>query len=190
VFRIAGPAATPPRHGCCSASGSPASSAQTAGAATTTSIPAGGSSAGAHLLRDFTAHSEGLSEQKAFGTDGLQTAHELFNAWDAYQHDGDRTRLQAQTAPLQAKLRAMLEHAARKSPRTKYHRVFAKNLLNRWPALSGPSPTATGSSRPTTTPNAACAAPRIVWTAKPSGSGRSADCGAEGDRCIPMPTCG
>ena len=29
----------------------------------------------------------------------------------------------------------MLEHAARKSPRTKYHRVFAKNLLNRWPAL-------------------------------------------------------
>ena len=29
----------------------------------------------------------------------------------------------------------MLEHAARKSPRTKYHRAFAKNLLNRWPAL-------------------------------------------------------
>jgi transposase len=29
----------------------------------------------------------------------------------------------------------MLEHAARKSPRTKYHRQFAKNLLNRWPAL-------------------------------------------------------
>src|SRR5207245_3212539 len=34
------------------------------------------------------------------------------------------------------KLRALLEHAARKSPRTKYHRQFAKNLLNRWPALS------------------------------------------------------
>jgi hypothetical protein len=30
----------------------------------------------------------------------------------------------------------MLEHAARKSARTKYHRQFAKNLLNRWPALS------------------------------------------------------
>ena len=29
----------------------------------------------------------------------------------------------------------MLEHAARNSPRTKYHRVFAKNLLKRWPAL-------------------------------------------------------
>jgi len=29
----------------------------------------------------------------------------------------------------------MLEHAARKSPRTKYHRQFANNLLKRWPAL-------------------------------------------------------
>ena len=29
----------------------------------------------------------------------------------------------------------LLEHAARKSPRTKYHRQFAKNLLKRWPAL-------------------------------------------------------
>ena len=89
----------------------------------------------AHLLRDFTAHSEGMGEQQRFGSDGLQVAHDLFDAWDAYQHDGDRARLQAQTAPLQAKLRALLEHAARKSPRTKYHRVFAKNLLNRWPAL-------------------------------------------------------
>jgi transposase len=89
----------------------------------------------AHLLRDFTAHSEGMGDQQQFGNDGLQIAHDLFNAWDAYQQDGDRARLRAQTAPLQAKLRAMLEHAARKSPRTKYHRVFAKNLLNRWPAL-------------------------------------------------------
>jgi transposase len=76
-----------------------------------------------------------MGEQQRFGNDGLQIAHELFNAWDAYQQDGDQARLQAQTAPLQAKLRALLEHAARKSPRTKYHRVFAKNLLNRWPAL-------------------------------------------------------
>ena len=89
----------------------------------------------AHLLRDFTAHSEGIGEQQRFGDDGLQIAHEVFAAWDAYQHDGDQARLQTQTAPLEAKLRALLEHAARKSPRTKYHRVFAKNLLNRWPAL-------------------------------------------------------
>jgi len=89
----------------------------------------------AHLLRDFTAHSEGMAEQKQFGNAGLRIAHDLFAAWDSYQQDGDRARLQAQTAPLQNKLRTMLEHAARKSPRTKYHRQFAKNLLNRWPAL-------------------------------------------------------
>ncbi|MCA1679906.1 MAG: IS66 family transposase [Actinobacteria bacterium] len=89
----------------------------------------------AHLLRDFTAHSEGLAEQKRFGSDGVQIARDLFAAWDSYQADGDRARLQARTAPLQDKLRKLLEHAARKSPRTKYHRLFAKNLLNRWPAL-------------------------------------------------------
>jgi transposase len=89
----------------------------------------------AHLLRDFTAHSEGMADQEEFGYGGLVIAHDLFAAWDSYQQDGDRARLQAQTAPLQDKLRTMLEHAARKSPRTKYHRQFAKNLLNRWPAL-------------------------------------------------------
>ena len=89
----------------------------------------------AHLLRDFTAHSEGMGEQKRFGNDCLQIAHDLVNAWAAYQHDHDQARLQAQTAPLQTKLHATLEHATRKSPRTKYHRAFANNLLNRWPAL-------------------------------------------------------
>ncbi len=89
----------------------------------------------AHLVRDFTAHSEGMADQEKFGYGGLVIAHDLFAAWDSFQQDGDRARLQAQTAPLQDKLRKMLEHAARKSPRTKYHRQFAKNLLNRWPAL-------------------------------------------------------
>jgi transposase len=89
----------------------------------------------AHLLRDFTAHSEGMAEQKQFGDAGLRIARDLFAAWNDYQADGDRNRLQAQTAPLQARLRKLLEHAARKSPRTRYHRQFAKNLLKRWPAL-------------------------------------------------------
>jgi transposase len=89
----------------------------------------------AHLLRDFTAHSEGMAEQKQFGHDGLQVAHGLFAAWDAYQQDADRARLQTQIAPLQDRLLTLLEHAARKSPRTKYHRQFARNLLSRWPAL-------------------------------------------------------
>src|ERR687892_2475125 len=89
----------------------------------------------AHLLRDFTAHSEGLSEQHDFGCAGLALAHDLLAAWDVYQADNDRARLQAQIAPLQAKLLTLLEHAARKSTRTKYHRDFARNLLKRWPAL-------------------------------------------------------
>jgi len=89
----------------------------------------------AHLLRDFTAHSEGMGEQKTFGDDGLRIAHDLFTAWRAYQQDGDRARLQTQIALLQAKVRALLEHAARKSTKTKYHRPFAKSLLKRWPAL-------------------------------------------------------
>jgi transposase len=89
----------------------------------------------AHLLRDFTAHSEGMAEQQRFGSEGVQIARELFAAWNSYQDDADRTRLQAQIAPLQEQLRTLLEHAARKSPKTKYHRQFAKNLLKRWPAL-------------------------------------------------------
>jgi len=89
----------------------------------------------AHLLRDFTAHSEGMAEQKTFGEEGLHIARDLFAAWNDYQQDGDRARLQAQIAPLQDKLRALLERAARKSTRTKYHRDFARNLLKRWPGL-------------------------------------------------------
>ncbi|MCA1700085.1 MAG: IS66 family transposase [Actinobacteria bacterium] len=89
----------------------------------------------AHLARDFTAHSEGMGEQQLFGCDGLQLAHALFAAWDSYQQGGDRDRLRATIAPLQDTLRALLEQAARKSPRTKYHRLFAKNLLKRWSAL-------------------------------------------------------
>ncbi|HUK44043.1 MAG TPA: IS66 family transposase [Gaiellaceae bacterium] len=89
----------------------------------------------AHLLRDFTAHSEGLSEQREFGNAGLVVAHNLFDAWEQFQHDDDQAALQTTIAPLQTKLRTELERASRKSPRTKYHRQFARNLLKRWPAL-------------------------------------------------------
>jgi transposase len=89
----------------------------------------------AHLLRDFTAHSEGLGEQHDFGSAGLAIANDLFEAWQQFQQDGDRARLQARIAPLQTKLLTELEHASRKSPRTKYHRQFARNLLKRWPGL-------------------------------------------------------
>ncbi len=89
----------------------------------------------AHLLRDFTAHSEGMAEQAELGNAGLAVTHDLFDAWRHFQHDADRAALQARIAPLQTKLRTELERASRKSPRTKYHRQFARNLLKRWPAL-------------------------------------------------------
>jgi hypothetical protein len=89
----------------------------------------------AHLARDFTAHSEGLGAQRQFGEAGLQIAKRLFLAWDDYRTDGDRERLAERIASLKEALRGLLEEAARKSPRNRHHRTFAKNLLKRWPAL-------------------------------------------------------
>jgi transposase len=37
--------------------------------------------------------------------------------------------------PVQSQLRTLLERAGRKSTRTRFHRVFANNLLKIWPAL-------------------------------------------------------
>jgi len=89
----------------------------------------------AHLVRDFTAHSEGIAEQKEFGEAGLAITAGVFAAWNAYRQDGERTRLRERIGPLQDELKALLERAARKSTKTKYHRQFANNLLKRWPAL-------------------------------------------------------
>jgi transposase len=89
----------------------------------------------AHLVRDFTAHSEGLAAQKQFGQAGLEIAGRLFAAWDAYRREGDRAHLLDQIEPLKHELKTLLERAARKSTKTKYHRLFAANLLKRWPAL-------------------------------------------------------
>jgi transposase len=88
-----------------------------------------------HLVRDFTAHSEGLAAQKAFGEAGLAIAGRLFHAWDEYRHHSDRARLRERIDPLKDELRTLLELAARKSTKTKYHRQFARNLLKRWPGL-------------------------------------------------------
>jgi len=89
----------------------------------------------AHLVRDLTAHSEGLGAQKQFGAAGLAISRRLFEAWGEFREDGDRVLLLERIAPLQEELRALLEEAARKSARNRRHRTFAKNLLKRWPAL-------------------------------------------------------
>lgn len=88
-----------------------------------------------HIKRDFFKHSEGLAEQKEFGTAGLQLTKRLFKAWHRFEEHQDRARLIADMAPIQDELRKLLEHAARNSKRTRLHRRFADNLLKIWPAL-------------------------------------------------------
>ena len=89
-----------------------------------------------HLQRDFRRHSEGLADQKTFGEHGLRLSKLVFAAWRAYQHDHhDRGQLHDDLTPIQHQLKGLLEHAARNSKRTKYHRRFANNLLKVWPAL-------------------------------------------------------
>jgi transposase len=89
-----------------------------------------------HLQRDFRRHADGLAEQKIFGENGVPLAEKVFAAWRTYQHEHhDRSRLQAEIAPIQTQLHALLEDASPKSRRTRWHRQFANNLLKVWPAL-------------------------------------------------------
>jgi transposase len=87
-----------------------------------------------HLIRDLTAHAEGLAAQKEFGEQGLEIARRLFRAWDRFQADGDRRRLKRAVAPLKRELKALL----RRGSNGKRHKLtwgFSKNLLKVWPAL-------------------------------------------------------
>ena len=88
-----------------------------------------------HLKRDWHRHSEGMAEQKQFGLAGLTLTMRLFETWRAFAAHQDRKRLTREMKPIQHQLRALLNKAARKSTKTKYHRRFANNLLKIWPAL-------------------------------------------------------
>ena len=88
-----------------------------------------------HLLRDFTAHSEGMAAQKQLGEAGLRIAEELFAAWKIYKQDGDRRALKRRVAPLKRELRSLLETNATKRARNRYTRTISNNLLKLWPAL-------------------------------------------------------
>ena len=88
-----------------------------------------------HLKRDFFGHSEGLAEQKQFGTAGLELTKRLFKTWHAFEEHEDRDRLIQEMKPIQDQLRKLLERAGRNSKRTRFHRLFANNLLKIWPAL-------------------------------------------------------
>jgi transposase len=89
----------------------------------------------AHIIRDFTAHSEGPGAQKHFGLAGLEIAERMFGVWDEFRRDGDRPRLLERVGPLKEELRTLLTQATLGSAKTKRYRIFAGNLLKRWPAL-------------------------------------------------------
>ena len=88
-----------------------------------------------HLQRDFRFHAEGLPAQKLFGEHGLALTGRLFQAWHGFGEHHDRSQLEREIEPIKTELRSLLEQAGRKTPKTKYHRRFANNLLKIWPAL-------------------------------------------------------
>ena len=97
--------------------------------------PASRQACWSHLQRDFRFHAEGVGAQKPFGEQGLALTSRVFQTWHHYQHHQDRARLEHEIEPIQTELRALLEHAGPKTPKNKYHRRFANNLVKIWPAL-------------------------------------------------------
>jgi transposase len=88
-----------------------------------------------HLLRDFTAHAEGMAAQKQLGETGLRICERLFDAWNSYKRDGNRRALKRRIAPLKRELHALLKTNATKRARNRHTRTIANNLLKLWPAL-------------------------------------------------------
>jgi len=89
----------------------------------------------AHLRRDFQAHADGLASEREFGEHGLRVCEQLFWAWEIYQHTSDRRDLKLRIGALRRELKPILRQYAGKSPRYKYTRGMARNLLKAWPAL-------------------------------------------------------
>ena len=89
----------------------------------------------AHLARDFAAHAEGMAAEKEFGEHGLRLCERVFWAWEIYQHTRDRRQLALTIRELQREFKPIVRRYAGKSPRYKYCRGIARNLLKAWPAL-------------------------------------------------------
>ena len=88
-----------------------------------------------HLQRDFQAHAEGLAAEREFGEHGLALCERVFWAWEVFQHTNDRRQLKRTVRRLRHHYKPILRGYAGKSPRYKYCRGMARNLLKAWPAL-------------------------------------------------------
>jgi transposase len=89
----------------------------------------------AHLARDFAAHAEGLAAEREFGEHGLRICERVFWAWEVFQHTGERRQLAFTVRQLQREFKPLARRYAGRSPRYKYCRGMARNLLKAWPAL-------------------------------------------------------
>jgi transposase len=89
----------------------------------------------AHLARDFKAHAEGMAAERELGEHGLRICERVFWAWEVFRHTGDRRELELTIRELQREFKPILRRYAGKSPRYKYCRGIARNLLKAWPAL-------------------------------------------------------
>jgi transposase len=64
----------------------------------------------AHLKRNLQAFAERSGPVGDWGKDGIARVEDLFAAWHRFRHEGgDRPRLQAEIAPIRAKVRGLLE---------------------------------------------------------------------------------
>jgi len=88
-----------------------------------------------HLQRDFQAQAEGIGAEHELGRVGLEVCDELFFAWEAFGHTGDRRQLKRVIARLQRRLKPILRTYSGTKPRYKRTRGLARNLLKIWPAL-------------------------------------------------------
>ncbi|MHB1836445.1 MAG: IS66 family transposase, partial [Solirubrobacteraceae bacterium] len=69
------------------------------------------------------------------GRVGLEVCDELFFAWEAFAHTGDRRQLKRVIGRLQRRLKPILRTYSGNKPRYKRTRGLARNLLKIWPAL-------------------------------------------------------
>ena len=89
-----------------------------------------------HLQRDFRRHADGLGRAKDLRRTGPGAHRPRVRRLAGLPARAPRPRpTQAEIAPIQTELRALLEDASPKSKRTRWHRRFANNLLKVWPAL-------------------------------------------------------
>jgi len=86
----------------------------------------------AHLTRDFTGYAQYGGAVGKWGQAALVEEQALFARWHRFRRgELSRAELQAESAPIQMRLRALLEQGQQQEPM----RGFCRELVRLWPAL-------------------------------------------------------